>query len=89
VERGALPDEILAVLEVAHSLMELPSFQAVVDAGELFVLSFDLRNDGPLVGFKLGLSLMVVVVAFNFSGGGEVQCVDHRSQGKEGGSIGL
>ena len=89
VERGTLPDEVLMVLEVAHLLVEPPSFQAVVDAGELFVLSFDLRDDGSSVGFELGLSLMVAVVAFDFGRGGEVQRTDHHSQGKEGGSVGL
>jgi len=89
VERGALPDEIMAVLEVAHLLVESPALQMVADAGELFILSFDFRDDGVSVGFKLGSLLMVVVVAFNFSGGGEVQRTDRCSQGEEGGSIRL
>jgi len=61
----------------------------VANAGELFVLSFDLANDSASIGFKLGSSFMMVVVALNFSGGGEVQRVDHHSQGEKGGSIGL
>jgi hypothetical protein len=77
------------VLEVAHLLVEPPSFQAVVDAGELFVLSFDLGDDGALISFKLGSSFVMVMVAFDFSGGGEVQCTDHRSQGEKGGPVGL
>jgi hypothetical protein len=89
MEQGALSNEVLTVLEVAHPLMELPSFEVVADAGELFVLPFDFSDDGASVGFELGSSLMVVVIAFNFSGGGEVQCTDRRSQGKEGGPIGL
>jgi hypothetical protein len=89
MEWGALSDEIPAVLEVAHLLMELPSLQVVADAGELFILSFDLCNDGTSVSFELGLSLMVVVVAFDFGGGGKVQHMDRHSQGKEGGSVGL
>jgi len=89
VEWGVLSDEVPAVLEVAHLLVEPPSFQAVVDAGELFVLSFDLRDDGSSVGFELGLSLMVAVVAFDFGRGGEVQCMDSHSQGEEGGPVGL
>ena len=89
MEWGALSDEVSAVLEVAHPLVEPPSFQTVADAGELFVFSFDLCDDGALVGFELGLLLVVAAVAFDFGGGGEVQRTDRRSQGKEGGSIRL
>jgi hypothetical protein len=89
VEWGVLSDEITAVLEVAHPLVESPALQTVADAGELFILSFDFHDDGASVGFELGLSLMVAVVAFNFDGGSKVQHVDCCSQGKEGGSIGL
>jgi len=89
VERGALPDEVVAVWEVAHLLMESPALQMVTDAGELFVLSFDFRDDGASVGFELGSSLVVAVVVFDFGGGGEVQRADHCSQSKEGGSVGL
>jgi hypothetical protein len=89
VEWGVLSDEVPMVLEVAHSLMEPPSFQVVADAGELFIFSLDLHDDGTSVCFELGLSLVVAVVAFDFSRGGEVQRVDHHSQGKEGGSVGL
>jgi len=76
-------------LEVAHPLVESPALQTVVDAGELFVLSFDFRDDGMSVGFKLGSSLMVAVVVFDFGGGSEVQRMDRCSQGEEGGSVGL
>jgi hypothetical protein len=89
VEGGVLPDEISAVLEVADPLVEPPSFQVVVDAGELLILSFDLCNDGASVSFELGSSFVVAVVAFDFGRGSEVQCADRRSQGKEGGPIGL
>jgi hypothetical protein len=89
MEWGVLSDEVSTVLEVAHLLVESPSFQAVVDAGELLVLPFDFCNDGALVGFELGLSLVVAVITFNFGGGSEVQHTDRRSQGKEGGSVGL
>jgi hypothetical protein len=89
VEWGALSDEISAVLEVAHLLMEPPALQMVADAGEFFIFSFDFCDDGASVGFELGSSLVVAVVAFNFGGGGEVQHVDRCSQGKEGGSIRL
>ena len=89
VEWGALSDEITAVLEVAHPLVESPALQTVVDAGELFVFSFDFRDDGTSVGFELGSSLVVAVVAFDFGGGSKVQHADCCSQGKEGGSIGL
>jgi hypothetical protein len=89
MEWGAFPDEIAVVLEVAHLLVELPPFQAVADAGELFIFSFDLRDDGASVGLELGSLLVMAVVAFDFSRGGEVQRVDRRSQGKEGSSIGL
>ena len=60
------------ILEVAHSLVEPPSFQAVADAGELFILSFDLHDDGASVGFELGSSLVMAVVAFDLGRGGEV-----------------
>jgi len=89
VKWGVLSDEVPAVLEVAHSLVEPPSFQVVADAGELFVLSFDLRDDGSSVGFELGSLLVVAVVAFDFGRGGEVQHVDRHSQGEEGGPVGL
>jgi hypothetical protein len=89
MEWGALPDEVAVVLEVAHPLVESPSFQVVADAGELFILPFDLCDDGASVSFELGSSLMMAVVAFDFGGGSEVQRADCRSQGKEGGSVGL
>jgi hypothetical protein len=89
VEWCVLSDEVLMILEVAHSLVEPPSFQAVADAGELFVFSFDLGDDGALIGLELGSSLVMAVVALDFSGGGEVQHVDRCSQGEKGGSIGL
>ena len=79
MEWGTLSDEVLTILEVAHLLVELPSFQAVANAGELFILPFDLANDGASIGFELGSSLMMAVVALNFSRGGEVQHADHRS----------
>jgi hypothetical protein len=89
MEWGVLSDEVAAVLEVAHPLVESPSFQAVADAGELFVLPFDLCDDGASVGFELGSSLVMVVVAFDFGRGSEVHRTDCHSQGKEGGSVGL
>jgi hypothetical protein len=89
VEWGVLPDEVAAVLEVAHPLVESPSFQAVADAGELFIFSFDFRDNGVSVGLELGSSLVMAVVAFDFSRGGEVQHTDRRSQGEKGGPIGL
>jgi hypothetical protein len=89
VEWGVLPDEIAAVLKVAHPLVESPPFQAVADAGELFVFSFNFHDDGASVGFELGSPLVMAVVAFDFGGGSEVQHADRRSQGKEGSSIGL
>jgi len=89
VEWGALLDEVPPVLEMAHLLMEVPSFQAVADASELLVLSLDFGNDGILISFELGVSFMVVVVVLGLSGGGEVHCTDCDSQGEEGGSIGL
>jgi hypothetical protein len=67
MERGVLSDEVVAVLEVAHPLVEPPAFQVVMDAGELFVLSFDFCNDGTSVGFELGSSLMVAVVTHYFT----------------------
>jgi hypothetical protein len=76
VEWGALPDEIAAVLEVAHPLVELPPFQAVANAGELFVFPLNFRNDGVSVGLELGSLLMMAVVAFDLSRGGEVQHTD-------------
>jgi hypothetical protein len=89
VEWGTLSDEVPTVLEMAHPLVEPPSFQVVADAGEFFVFSFDLGDDGASVGLELGSSLVMAVVALDFSGGGEVQRADHCSQGEKGGSIGL
>jgi hypothetical protein len=60
----------------------------VANASELFILSFNLTDDGASIGFELGSSLMMVVVLLDF-GRGEVQHADCRSQGKKGGSIGL
>jgi hypothetical protein len=51
----------------------------VVDASELFVLSFDLGDDGALIGFELGSSLVMVVVVLDFNGGSEVQRMDRCS----------
>jgi hypothetical protein len=79
MEWGTLSDEVSTILEVAHLLVELPSFQAVVNAGELFILPFDLTDDGASIGFELGSSLVMAVVALDFSGGGEVQCMDRHS----------
>ena len=89
VERSVFPDEDLLVLEVAHSFMEMPPFQAMVDARELLVFSFDLSNDGMLVGFELGMSLVVMVVALDLGGGSEVHHTDCHSQGEERGPIAL
>jgi hypothetical protein len=89
VERSALSDEVLLILEVAHPLMEVPTFQVVVDAGELFVLPLNLGDNGVSISFKLGMLFMVAVVALNLDGGSEVHRMDHCSQGEEGGSIGL
>jgi len=72
MEQSVLSDEVLLILEVAHSLVELPSLQAVADAGELFVLPLDFGDDGMPIGLKLGLSLVMSVVALDFCGGGEV-----------------
>jgi hypothetical protein len=89
VEWGTLPDEVPSILEVGHLLMELPSFQAMADASELLIFSFDLSNDGTSIGFELGSSFVMAMVVFDFRGGGEVHCMDRHSQGEEGGSIGL
>jgi hypothetical protein len=89
VERGVLSDEVSTILEVAHLLVEPPSLQAVADAGELFVFSFDFGDDGASISLELGSSLVMVVVVLDFSGGGEVQRTDRCSQGEKGGSIGL
>jgi hypothetical protein len=79
VEWRMLSDKVSLVLEVAHPFMKVPSFQMVVDASELFVLFLNLSDDGAPIGFELGTLFMVVVVAFNFSGGGEVHRTDHCS----------
>jgi len=76
MEWGVLPDEIVAVLEVAHPLVESPPFQAVANAGELFVFPLDFHDDGASVGLELGSLLMMAVVVFDLSGGGEVQRTD-------------
>jgi len=83
-----LSDEVSVILEVTHLLVEPPSFQAVANASELFILSFDLADDGASIGFELGSSLVMAVVLLDF-GGGEVQHADRRSQGEKGGSVGL
>ena len=49
-------------MEVGHSLMEVPAFEAVADAGELFILPLNFGDDGASVGFKLGTPLVVTVV---------------------------
>jgi hypothetical protein len=84
-----LLDKVPSILEVAHSLVELPSFQVVADAGEFLVLPLNFTDNGMLVGFELGSLLVMAVVALDFSGGSKVQRADHRSQGEKGGSIGL
>ena len=89
VEWGALLDEVLLVLEVAHLLMESPPFQMVADAGELLIFPLNFSNDGASISFELGASFVVMVVALNLGGGSEVHHTDNCSQGKEGGSIRL
>ena len=74
---------------MGHSLVEVPPFQAMVNAGELLVFSFDFGNDGMSVGFELGALFMVMVVAFDLSRCSEVHCMDHCSQCKERGSVAL
>jgi len=61
----------------------------VANAGKLFVLPFDLADDGMSISFELGSSLVMAVVSLDFSEGGEVQHTDRHSQGEKGGSIGL
>ena len=79
VEWGALLDEVLLVLEVAHLLIEAPSFQTVVDASELLVFSLDFSNDGASISFELGVLFVVTVVVFNLGGGSEVHHMDCHS----------
>jgi hypothetical protein len=57
-----LLNEVSLELEVGHSLVEVPAFEAVADAGELFILPLNFGDDGASVGFKLGTPLVVTVV---------------------------
>ena len=77
------------MLEVGDLLVEAPSFQAVVDGGEFFVLALDLCDDGTPVCFELSASLVVSLIPLDFCGGCEVDVADCRSHGKEGGPCGL
>jgi hypothetical protein len=79
MKRGVLSDEVLMILKVAHSLVEPPSFQVVVNADKLFILPFDLTDDGTSISFELGSSLVMAVVSLDFSGGDEVQHTDRHS----------
>jgi hypothetical protein len=54
--------EVAVVLEVGNLLVEPPSFQAVVDGGELLVFSLNLSNDCILVCLELGMSLVMMLV---------------------------
>jgi hypothetical protein len=76
-------------LEVGDSLVEAPSFQAVADGGEFFVLALDFCDDGAPVCFELGASLVVSLIPLDFCGGCEVEVADRHSHSEEGGPCGL
>ena len=81
--------EVTSVLEVGDLLMEAPSFQAVADGGEFFILAFNLRDDGVPVCFELSASLVVSLIPLDFCRGREVDIADRRSHSEEGGPCGL
>ena len=81
--------EVVSMLEVGDPLVKAPSFQAVADGGEFFVLALDFCQDGAPVRFELGVPLVVSLVSLDLCGGCEVEVVDRRSHGKEGGPCGL
>jgi hypothetical protein len=58
--------EVAPMLKVGDSLVEMPSFQAVADGGELLILAFDLCDDGAPVCFELSASLVVSLIPFDF-----------------------
>jgi len=77
--------EVASMLEVGDPFVKAPSFQAMADGGELFVLVFDFCRDGAPICFELGASLVVTLVSFDLCGGCEVEVTDRRSQSEEGG----
>jgi hypothetical protein len=83
IEVAPLAGEVLMVLEVGHSLVEAPTFKAVADGNEFFVLLLDFSDNGMPVSFELGTSLVVALVALHFGRGGEVQRMDCCSQCEE------
>jgi hypothetical protein len=72
VEHSRLPVEVVTMLEVGHTFVEVPAFKAVSDVSKLFVFSIKLSDDCMLVSFELGASFMVVSVTLDFGRGGEV-----------------
>ena len=57
--------EVASMLEVGDSLVKAPSFQAVADGGEFFILTLDLCDDGTPVCFELSALLVVLLVPLN------------------------
>jgi hypothetical protein len=89
MEGVMLLDKVVLVLEVAHLLVELPALQSVLDTSELFILPFNLSDNGIVIGFKLGTPFMVAVVLLNLCSGGKVYRMDCHSQSKEWSSVRL
>jgi len=73
--------EVEAVFEVGEPGGEPLGLHAVAYPTEALVLLFHCCNSGMAVGFKLCLSLMVVVVVFNHSKGTGIECIGCCSQG--------
>jgi len=72
MEHFGFPVEVAAMLEVGHVLVEVPAFEAVSDAGEFFVFSVELGDDGMAVRLKLSSAFMVALVALDLGEGSEV-----------------
>jgi hypothetical protein len=81
--------EVTSMLEVGDSFVEAPSFQAVADGSEFFILALNLGDDGAPVCFELSASLVVSLIPFDLRRGCEVEVTDRRSHGKEGSSCRL
>jgi len=77
--------KVASMLEVGDLFVEAPSFQAVADGGEFFIFALDLRDDGASVRFELSVSLVVSLIPLDLCRSCEVEVMDRRSHGEEGG----
>ena len=69
--------KVEVVLEVPKPGGEAPGFHAVVYAAEVLILLLHCCHGSVAVGFKLCLSFMVAVVAFDFG-----ECAGIKSTGR-------